>query len=217
MSLTLNRRHVMSLAGAAATGLAFSGNVAFAQSRSADGSVDAAKVAEPGKLKEMVYGKEDAPVTIVEYASLTCPHCADFTLNTFPTIKEKYIDTGKVRLIFREFPFDPRATAAFMLARCAPEDRYFPMVNVFFQQLQQWAMAQDGEAALLQIAKLAGFTQESFQACLTNQELLDDINGVRERGSSYGVNATPTFFINGQKYAGSLSVDDMSAIIDKLL
>lgn len=217
MSLTLNRRHVMSLAGAAATGLAFSGNVAFAQSRSADGSVDAAKVAEPGKLKEMVYGKEDAPVTIVEYASLTCPHCADFTLNTFPKIKEKYIDTGKVRLIFREFPFDPRATAAFMLARCAPEDRYFPMVNVFFQQLQQWAMAQDGEAALLQIAKLAGFTQESFQACLTNQELLDDINGVRERGSSYGVNATPTFFINGQKYAGSLSVDDMSAIIDKLL
>lgn len=207
----------MSLAGAAATGLALSGNVVFAQSRSADGSVDAAKVAEPGKLKEMIYGKEDAPVTIVEYASLTCPHCADFTLNTFPTIKEKYIDTGKVRLIFREFPFDPRATAAFMLARCAPEDRYFPMVNVFFQQLQQWAMAQDGEAALLQIAKLAGFTQESFQACLTNQELLDDINGVRERGSSYGVNATPTFFINGQKYAGSLSVDDMSAIIDKLL
>lgn len=207
----------MSLAGAAATGLALSANAAFAQSRSADGSVDAAKVAEPGKLKEMIYGNEDAPVTIVEYASLTCPHCADFTLNTFPTIKEKYIDTGKARLIFREFPFDPRATAAFMLARCAPEERYFPMVNVFFQQLQQWAMAQDGEAALLQIAKLAGFTQESFQACLTNQELLDDINAVRERGSEYGVNATPTFFINGAKYAGSLSVDEMSAIIDKLL
>lgn len=207
----------MSLAGAAATGLALSANASFAQSRSADGSVDAAKVAEPGKLKEMIYGNEDAPVTIVEYASLTCPHCADFTLNTFPTIKEKYIDTGKARLIFREFPFDPRATAAFMLARCAPEERYFPMVNVFFQQLQQWAMAQDGEAALLQIAKLAGFTQESFQACLTNQELLDDINAVRERGSEYGVNATPTFFINGAKYAGSLSVDEMSAIIDKLL
>ncbi|MGU3574714.1 DsbA family protein [Brucellaceae bacterium C25G] len=217
MSLTLNRRHVMSLAGAAATGLALSGNAAFAQARSADGSVDAAKVAEPGKLKEMIYGKEDAPVTIVEYASLTCPHCADFSINTFPAIKEKYIDSGKVRLIFREFPFDPRATAAFMLARCAPEDRYFPMVNVFFQQLQQWARAEDAEAALLQIAKLAGFTQESFQACLTNQELLDDINDVRERGSSYGVNATPTFFINGQKYAGSLSVDEMSAIIDKLL
>ncbi|MCK1975382.1 DsbA family protein, partial [Bacillus safensis] len=78
------------------------------------------------KLKDMVYGKADAPVTIEEYASLTCPHCADFTINTFPKIKEKYIDSGKARLILREFPFDPRATAAFMLARCAPEDRYFP-------------------------------------------------------------------------------------------
>jgi len=166
----------------------------------------------------MVYGKADAPVTIVEYASLTCPHCADFTINTFPKIKEKYIDTGKARLIFREFPFDPRATAAFMLARCAPEDRYFPMVDVFFKQQQQWATAEDGEAALLQIAKLAGFTQESFKACLTNQQLLDDVRATMERGSKdFGVNATPTFFINGQKYAGALSVDEMSAIIDKLL
>lgn len=217
MPATLNRRHVISLAGAAAAGIAFAGN-ASAQSRSADASVDAAKVAEAGKLKDMVYGKADAPVTIVEYASLTCSHCADFAINTFPKIKEKYIDTGKVRLIFREFPFDPRATAAFMLARCAPEDRYFPMIEVFFKQQQQWAGAADGEAALLQIAKLAGFTQESFKACLTNQQLLDDVRATMERGSQeFGVNATPTFFINGQKYAGALSVDEMSAIIDKLL
>ncbi|MEN5297287.1 DsbA family protein [Brucella sp. TWI559] len=217
MPATLNRRHVISLAGAAAAGIAFAGN-ASAQSRSADASVDAAKVAEAGKLKDMVYGKADAPVTIVEYASLTCSHCADFAINTFPKIREKYIDTGKVRLIFREFPFDPRATAAFMLARCAPEDRYFPMIEVFFKQQQQWAGAADGEAALLQIAKLAGFTQESFKACLTNQQLLDDVRATMERGSQeFGVNATPTFFINGQKYAGALSVDEMSAIIDKLL
>ncbi|GAA5620813.1 hypothetical protein Brsp04_00679 [Brucella sp. NBRC 12952] len=217
MPATLNRRHVISLAGAAAAGLALAGN-ASAQSRSAEATIDAAKVAEPGKLKDMVYGKADAPVTIVEYASLTCSHCADFAINTFPTIKEKYIDTGKAKLIFREFPFDPRATAAFMLARCAPEDRYFPMVEVFFKQQQQWAGAADGEAALLQIAKLAGFTQESFKACLTNQQVLDDVRATMERGSTeFGVNATPTFFINGQKYAGALSVDEMSAIIDKLL
>jgi protein-disulfide isomerase len=217
MPATLNRRHVISLAGAAAAGLALAGN-ASAQSRSAEATIDAAKVAEPGKLKDMVYGKADAPVTIVEYASLTCSHCADFAINTFPTIKEKYIDTGKAKLIFREFPFDPRATAAFMLARCAPEDRYFPMVEVFFKQQQQWAGAADGEAALLQIAKLAGFTQESFKACLTNQQVLDDVRATMERGSKdFGVNATPTFFINGQKYAGALSVDEMSAIIDKLL
>ena len=217
MPATLNRRHVISLAGAAAAGLAFSGN-ASAQARSAEATVDAAKVADPGKMKDMVYGKADAPVTIVEYASLTCSHCADFAINTLPTIKEKYIDTGKAKLIFREFPFDPRATAAFMLARCAPEDRYFPMVEVFFKQQQQWAGAADGEAALLQIAKLAGFTQESFKACLTNQQVLDDVRATMERGSKeFGVNATPTFFINGQKYAGALSVDEMSAIIDKLL
>jgi len=217
MPAPLNRRHVISLAGAAAAGIAFAGN-ASAQSRSSEASVDAAKVAEAGKLKDMVYGKADAPVTIIEYASLTCSHCADFAVNTLPTIKEKYIDTGKARLIFREFPFDPRATAAFMLARCAPEDRYFPMVEVFFKQQQQWAGAADGEAALLQIAKLAGFTQESFKACLTNQQLLDDVRATMERGSQeFGVNATPTFFINGQKYAGALSVDEMSAIIDKLL
>lgn len=217
MPATLNRRHVISLAGAAAAGLALAGN-ASAQSRSAEVTIDAAKVAEPGKLKDMVYGKADAPVTIVEYASLTCSHCADFAINTFPTVKEKYIDTGKAKLIFREFPFDPRATAAFMLARCAPEDRYFPMVEVFFKQQQQWAGAADGEAALLQIAKLAGFTQESFKACLTNQQVLDDVRATMERGSTeFGVNATPTFFINGQKYAGALSVDQMSAIIDKLL
>ena len=217
MPATLNRRHVISLAGAAAAGLALAGN-ASAQSRSAEATIDAAKVAEPGKLKDMVYGKADAPVTIVEYASLTCSHCADFAINTFPTIKEKYIDTGKAKLIFREFPFDPRATAAFMLARCAPEDRYFPMIEVFFKQQQHWAGAADGEAALLQIAKLAGFTQESFKACLTNQQVLDDVRATMERGSTeFGVNATPTFFINGQKYAGALSVDEMSAIIDKLL
>jgi len=217
MPATLNRRHVISLAGAAAAGLVLAGN-ASAQSRSVEATIDAAKVAEPGKLKDMVYGKADAPVTIVEYASLTCSHCADFAINTFPTIKEKYIDTGKAKLIFREFPFDPRATAAFMLARCAPEDRYFPMVEVFFKQQQQWAGAADGEAALLQIAKLAGFTQESFKACLTNQQVLDDVRATMERGSTeFGVNATPTFFINGQKYAGALSVDEMSAIIDKLL
>ncbi|MBA8841244.1 MULTISPECIES: DsbA family protein [unclassified Ochrobactrum] len=221
MPAVLNRRHVISLAGSAAAGLAFAGasaTGALAQDRAPEGTVDAAKIAEPGKLKDMVYGKADAPVTIIEYASLTCPHCADFTINTFPKIKEKYIDSGKARLIFREFPFDPRATAAFMLARCAPEDRYFPMVDVFFKQQQQWATAEDGEAALLQIAKLAGFTQESFKACLTNQQVLDDVRATMERGSKdFGVNATPTFFINGQKYAGALSVDEMSAIIDKLL
>lgn len=181
------------------------------------GNVDMAKLLEAGNLPEKVLGKDDAPVTIVEYASMTCSHCAHFDVATLPTIKEKYLDTGKARLIMREFPFDPRAEAGFMLARCSG-DNYFAMVDVLFKQQEQWAPVQDAKAALLQISKLAGFTQESFEKCLTDQKLLDDIRTVRTRGSQeFGVDATPTFFINGKKYSGALSVDEMSAIIDGLL
>lgn len=216
----LNRRHLLGGAALATAVLSVSGSTAaFAQAGvpKSDGTADMKKLLEKGALEDQVLGNADAPVTIVEYASLTCSHCADFTNNTLPAIKEKYIDTGKVRLILREFPFDPRATAAFMLARCAPDNRYFPMIDVLFKQQMQWAAADDAQAALLQIAKLAGFTQETFNACLTNQQLLDDVNAVRDRGSEFGVNATPTFFINGQKYSGALTVEQMSAIIDSNL
>lgn len=181
------------------------------------GSVDMDALLAEGALPEKVMGEADAPVTIVEYASMTCPHCATFHVNTLPAIKERYIDTGKARLIFREFPFDPRAEAAFMLARCA-DDRYFPMVDVLFQQQRDWASVQDARSALLQISKLAGFSQESFEACLTDQKLLDDVRSVRAVGADdFGVEATPTFFINGGKYSGALTVDQMSAIIESHL
>ena len=184
----------------------------------AEGDVDMAEVLKPGALPEMAIGPEDAPVTIVEYMSMTCPHCAAFHNRTFDPIKEKYIDSGKVRFIIREFPFDPRAAAAFMLARCAPEGQYFPMVSMLMKQQDTWAAAQDGREALLQMSKLAGFTQESFETCLTNQKLLDDVNAVRERGAKeFGVAATPTFLINGKRYSGDMSVDSMSALIDSLL
>jgi protein-disulfide isomerase len=183
-----------------------------------DGNVDMSAVLKPGSLSEMVLGKEDAKVTIVEYMSMTCPHCAHFATTTFPEIKKNYIDTGKARFIIREFPFDPRAAAAFMLARCAPPEQYFPMVEMLFKQQAAWAAPDvDGRAALLQMAKLAGFTEDSFTKCLTNQKLLDDVNAVRERGAKeFGVNATPTFLINGKRYAGDMSVDTMSALIDGL-
>lgn len=185
---------------------------------SSEGSVDMAKLLEPGALPEMAIGDANAPVTIVEYMSMTCPHCAAFHNNTFEAIKTKYIDSGKVRFILREFPFDPRAAAAFMLARCAPEGQYFPMVSMLFKQQQQWAAAQNGRDALLQMSKLAGFTQESFESCLTNQKLLDDVNAVMQKGAKdFGVQSTPTFFVNGEHYSGDMSVDVMSALIDSKL
>ncbi|TCL75965.1 protein-disulfide isomerase [Rhizobium sp. BK251] len=198
-------------------------NVEIPQS---DGDVNMAEALKPGPLPDMALGKADAPVKIIEYMSMTCPHCAHFHNTTFDEIKKKYVDTGKVQFIIREFPFDPRAAAAFMLARCNPAkpselstaDTYFPMVSMLFKQQQTWAAADDGRAALLQMSKLAGFTQESFEACLTNQKLLDDVNATRERGAKeFGVNATPTFLINGKRYSGDMTVETMSALIDSLL
>ena len=181
------------------------------------GDVDMAEVLKPGTLPDKALGDANAPVKIVEYMSMTCPHCANFHNNTFDKIKEKYIDSGKVYFIIREFPFDPRAAAAFMLARCAPENQYYPFVSMLFKQQQTWATAQDARGALLQMSKLAGFSQESFEACLTNQKLLDDVNATMQRGAGeFGVNSTPTFIINGKKYAGDMSLETMSALIDSL-
>ncbi|TBN13424.1 DsbA family protein [Agrobacterium cavarae] len=192
---------------------------AFAQDvPESSGDVDMAAVLKPGPLPDRALGDPNAPVKIVEYMSMTCPHCAHFHNTVFDEIKKKYIDTGKVYFIIREFPFDPRAAAAFMLARCAPEQQYFPFVSMLFKQQQSWATAQDARAALLQMSKMAGFSQESFEACLTNQKLLDDVNATMQRGATeFGVNSTPTFIINGKKYSGDMSVETMSALIDKLL
>ncbi|NHT78677.1 DsbA family protein [Rhizobiaceae bacterium CRRU44] len=191
---------------------------AAAELPQAEGEIELSKLMEPGALPEMAIGKADAPVTVVEYMSMTCPHCANFHNKTFDAIKAKYVESGKVRFVLREFPFDPRAAAAFMLARCAPEGQYFPMVSMLFKQQEQWAAAQNGRDALLQMSKLAGFSQESFETCLTNQKLLDDVNAVMQKGmKEYKVASTPTFFINGKRYSGDMSVDTMSALIDPLL
>ncbi|MBZ9964993.1 DsbA family protein [Mesorhizobium sp. B292B1B] len=183
----------------------------------AQGTVDMAELLKPGALPDKQLGKDDAKVTIVEYASMTCPHCAHFAETTFPELKKKYIDTGKARYILREFPFDPSAEAGFMLARCA-KDNYFPMVDVLFRQQANWVGVSNTKDALLQISKLAGFTQESFEACLTDQKLLDDVRAVQKRGADeFKVDSTPTFFINGKTYKGAMSIEEMSAIIDPQL
>jgi protein-disulfide isomerase len=184
-----------------------------------------AKVAEvelmaPGALPDMVMGDAKAPVTVIEYASMTCPHCAQFTEKTFPEFKKRYIDTGKVRFIFREFPLDQLAAAAFMLARCSAEtdsSKYFTLVDTLFKQQRVWAVEKP-LPPLLALAKQAGFTQATFDACLQNQKLLDGIEAVRNRGAEkFKVQSTPSFFINGTLFAGALSIDEMAKQIDPLI
>ncbi|WP_273720736.1 MULTISPECIES: DsbA family protein [unclassified Bartonella] len=180
-------------------------------------TVDMAEVLQSRKVKDRFEGEGDAPVTIVEYASLTCVHCAHFYNDVLPEIRKKYIKTGKVKLIFREYAFDPRATAGFMLARCVPEDRYFPLIEVLFQKQEEWVWVKDALTPLKAISLMAGFIDESFTSCLKNQTILDEVNASYERGKELGVTATPTFFINGNKYEGIMSVEEFSSIIDSFL
>jgi protein-disulfide isomerase len=217
--MTLTKRSMM--AGAAALGfvLGLSGSLtggplaspAFAESYST------ADLLAPGPLPEKVLGSAKAPVTMIEYSSLTCSHCAHFHAEVYPLLKEKYIDTGKVRLILREYPLDSVAAAGSMLARCAGDDKFFALVDALFATQKGWAFTEDRYGSLLRIAKQAGFTKERFDACLKDQQLLSNIEAVRTRGSEkFGINSTPTFFINGEKHVGSLSIEELSNIIDQL-
>lgn len=175
---------------------------------------------DPGPLPERIFGAADAPVTVIEYASMTCPHCAHFAETTFPDIKKKYIDTGKIRYIFREFPLDNLAAAVFMLARCNADtnaDKYFSFIDVMFRQQRTWAVEKPLDP-LLTLSKQAGFTKETFDACLSNQKILDGIEAMRQRAvDKFKVNSTPTFFINGKLYSGAMTTDEMSKVIDPLI
>lgn len=174
-------------------------------------------LAEAGPLGDVTLGSPEAKVSIVEYASLTCSHCADFHEKTFPILKSKYIDTGKVRFTLREFPLDPLATAGFMLARCQGNDKYYPVSDLLFSKQKQWAYTDKPLDGLMQLMKQAGYSQESFEACLKNQKIYDAIEAVRDRGAKLGVNSTPTFFINGKVFRGALTADELDKTLTPLV
>jgi protein-disulfide isomerase len=176
---------------------------------------DLSTLKEPPAIGERALGSPDAPVTIIEYASSTCPHCAAFHVETFPTLKKDYVDTGKVRFVFREFPFDDLALAAFMVARCAPEEKYFPIIDVLFEQQRSWTRGNPKEE-LFKIAQLAGFSREKFEECLKNEEVAKGILEIRETADEkYGVDSTPTFFINGEVVQGNQPLEEFRKFIDQ--
>jgi protein-disulfide isomerase len=179
--------------------------------------VDVEQLMADEALPDVVEGQANAPVTVVEYASMTCSHCAAFANNVYPTLKSKYIDTGKVKYILREFPLDPLATAGFMLARCAGDKRE-AMIALLFAQQKNWAFVDKPLDGLSNIVKQTGMSQESFEKCLKDQALYDKVNLVRDRGAEkFGVNATPTFFINGKRVSGEMTVDQLDKEITPLL
>ena len=180
----------------------------------------AADVAKPQSLPDMALGPADAAVTITEYASMTCPHCAAFNATVFPKLKAEYIDTGKVRYIFREFPLDIKAAAGSMLTRCIANgdaQKYFAVTDMLFRSQNDWVVKNTTET-LTRIGKQAGLSQQQVEACLKDQALLDKIAADQKYASDIlKVDSTPTFFINGEKIKGEASFEEFAKKINPLL
>ncbi len=221
--MSVSRRHFtagISATGLAATALSLTSAVAFAQSKPKK-KFEIGELYKPGPLGDHSLGKDDAPVTIVEYASFTCGHCANFHTKTFPVLKEKYIDTGKVKLIFRVFPTGPAelSIAAGMLAHCAGKDKYFAMTSALMETQRNWATTNDPVPLLMKLANQAGISNEKFTECLSDKTLAAEIQRTGLRGFEvFGVEGTPTFFINGtQVIDGDATIEQFAKIIDPLI
>jgi protein-disulfide isomerase len=177
---------------------------------------DAQTVLALGK-DDRILGNPDAPITIVEYASLTCPHCAHFTNDVLPELKKKWIDTGKAKLVLRDYPLDEPALRAAMIARCAPPDRYYAFVDTFFGSQEKWVTARDYRDALARLVKLGGMSREEFDNCLKNTTLENKIvEGRLIASKELDVNSTPTFFINGTKFTGAPTVEEFDKALSGL-
>lgn len=215
--MSVTRRHFA--AAAAVTAAAAGGGVWWLgrDGTSATAEIDPAELAKASPLGDMVLGATNAPVTIIEYASMTCPHCAAFHRIVFPELKAQYIDTGKVRFVFREFPTEVKAASCSMLARCIGKDsptRYHAAVDALFATQDQW-MANGTEDQLRRIALQAGMDGDGFNACMSNQTLLAGLQQSRDHAyAKLKVEATPTFFVNGARMVGARPFEDFSAYIE---
>lgn len=208
------RRDALKLTGLVTAGLALP---SFAAPASAD-TIETAALLQPGPLGDVWLGPADAKCTIIEYASMTCPHCAKFHKETWPELRARYVDTGKVRFVLREFPLDPLATAGFMLARCEGDKMYYPITDLLFDQQPAWAFTQKPVDNLEQLLKQAGYTKDKFEACLKNEKIYAGINATKQRGLDVmKVDSTPTFFINGTRYTGEMTLEAMEKVIKPIL
>jgi protein-disulfide isomerase len=171
-----------------------------------------------GPLPDIVQGSAKATVTIIEYASMTCTHCYAFHAGTWPALKAKYVDTGKVKFIIREYPLDPLAAAAFMLARCAGPDKRTGVVDFLFDRQKSWAFVDKPLEALATVFKQGGKSQTEFETCLKDQDLYNKIVQTREEASKkFNITSTPTFFVNGRQMSGELPIEEFDKVLGPLL
>jgi protein-disulfide isomerase len=176
-----------------------------------------ADVMVTGTLPEMSFGRDDAPITIVEYASLTCPHCRNFHMKTYPQFKKAYIDTGKVRYILREFPIGKTSGAASIALRCAKPEKYLTLYGKFMEQQAAWVSQEVHLDPIFKVAAQVGMTRQQFDACRENQSMIDGLKWVKDRGRKLGVIGTPNFFVEGKLVKKELSMEDIRAMVDPLI
>jgi protein-disulfide isomerase len=176
-----------------------------------------ADVMATGSLPEMSFGRDDAPVTIVEYASLTCPHCRNFHMQTYPQFKKAYIDTGKVRYILREFPIGKTSGAASIALRCSKPEKYLTLFGKFMEQQPTWVSQEVRLDPIFKVAEQVGMTRQQFDACRENQAMIEGLKWVKDRGRKLGVIGTPNFFVEGKLVKKELSMEDIRAMVDPLI
>ena len=184
------------------------GNLAYSQSLPPDSVISS----------ERILGQSKAPIELIEYASLTCPHCAKFHNGPWVKIKKEYVDTGKAKLIYRDFPTDQLALAASMIARCAPKTRYFGIVKIMFETQDNWRNSQNPRQALANIGRIAGMSLETVNQCINSKVAYESVMRLREEGSKkFNIDSTPTLIVNGKKIESGLKIEDYRKIFDRLL
>ncbi|MGQ3300940.1 DsbA family protein [Reyranella sp.] len=216
-------RNILIVAGGVVAVAAIAGAVYFGTRAPASGPPPVAAASAPSKAGletvqpgDHVLGDPNAPITVIEYASLTCSHCAHFHTQVLPEIKKKWIETGKVKLVYRDFPLDQIAAKAAQIAECAGNDKYFGVLDIIFRGQPQWATAADPLAELAKPLRIAGMGENEIKACLANDAMSNAVIKDYQGGEAMGVNSTPTLFINGQLYRGARSVEELDGVFGKL-
>ncbi len=195
----------------------FAQNTGYRPAREVIKNPSLAEIMKPGPLPEMSVGRADAPVTIIKYASLTCPYCRQFQLTTYPQLKREYIDTGKVRFILREFPIGFQSGAATIALRCAKPEKYFDLYGKFMSQQNAWVSQEVRRDPIFKIASQVGMTRAEFDACYENQGMIAALNQVKERGRTLGVIGTPNFFVNGKLVKTVLGMPEIRQMVDPII